>query len=72
MKSIADDHRRKDARALASLSADDRVSLALRLGDDDLEIFRHAQGLDREGALKALRQARQAGRVRCTCMGETE
>jgi len=72
MRSIADDHRREEARALASLSADDRVSLALRLGDDDLEIYRHAQGLDREDALKALRQARQAGRVPCTCMEESE
>jgi len=72
MRSIADDHRSEDARALAALSADDRVSLALRLGDDDLEIYRHAQGLDREEALKALRRARQAGRVRCTCMEESE
>jgi len=70
MSSIADHHRREEARALAALSADERVALALRLGDDDLEIYRHAQGLDREDALTALRQARQAGRVRCPCMEE--
>ena len=72
MRSLADHHRRDDARALAALSADDRVSLALRLGDDDLEIYRHAQGLSREDALRALRRARQAGRVRCACMEEPE
>jgi hypothetical protein len=72
MRSIAIVHRDAEARALAALSADDRVSLALRLGDDDLEIYRHAQGLCRKDALTALRRMRQAGRVRCTCMEESE
>ncbi len=70
MRSVADDLRREDARALAALSAAERVALALRLGDDDLETFRAANGLDREGALRALRRARQSGRVRCSFLAE--
>ena len=72
MKSIADHHSREEARALSALSADERVALALRLGDDDLDIFRQAQNLSRGDALRALRQARQAGRVRCRCLEELE
>lgn len=72
MRSVADEHRRKEARKLAALSADERVALALRLGDDDLEVFRAARGLGREEALRLLRRARQAGRVRCTFLQEAE
>lgn len=70
MRSVADDGRDADARSLASMSPDERVSLALRLGDDDLEIYCRAQGIDREEGLRRLRMARQAGRVRCICLDE--
>ena len=57
---------------MAAMSADERVSLALRLGDDDLEIYRMARGISRDEALRRLRMARQAGRVRCRCLEEAE
>jgi hypothetical protein len=72
MKSIADHHRREEARALAALSADERVALTFQLGDDDLEIYRQARDLSHAEARRALRRARQAGRVRCACLEEPE
>jgi len=47
---------------------DERVAMALRLGDEDLENFRRAHGLSREEALEELRRRRQAGRIPCRCM----
>lgn len=70
MRSVADGHRTEDARRLSALSPAERVELALRLGDDDLEIFRAARGLDREDALHILRRTRQAGRRRCSFLDE--
>ena len=50
------------------MSPDERVATALRLGDEDLENFRRAHGLNREEALEELRRRRQAGRIPCRCM----
>jgi hypothetical protein len=72
MRSVADDHRDEDARSMAAMSADERVCLALRLGDEDLEVYRRARGLSREDALRRLRMARQAGRFPCRCLEEAE
>ncbi len=57
---------------MAAMSADERVALAFRLGDEDLEIYRRARGLSREVALRRLRMARQVGRVPCRCLEEAE
>ncbi len=57
---------------MAAMSADERVALAFRLGDEDLEIYRRAWGVSREVALRRLRMARQAGRVPCRCLEEAE
>jgi hypothetical protein len=66
MESIADQHRRDDAAALADLSPAERVSLALELGDQDREIFRDSAGLSEEAALHELRRRRQIGRTPCS------
>jgi len=70
MRSVARIHRAADARRLGALSPAERVELALRLGDEDVEIFRSARGLDREDALRLLRRTRQAGRRRCSFLDE--
>ena len=57
---------------MAAMSADERVALAFRLGDEDLEVYRRARGLSREVALRRLRMARQVGRVPCRCLEEAE
>ena len=48
------------------MTPEERVELALRLGDDDLETFRQASGLSREDAVRALRRHRQVGRTPCS------
>jgi hypothetical protein len=49
-------------RVLA-LSVPERMSLALALGDDDLDTFVRVSGLDREDARHRLRAQRNRGRA---------
>lgn len=71
MTSVADAIRAEDRRRLTSLTAGERVELALRLGDEDLETFRRARRLSREEGRRQLRLARQVGRVPSRCLTES-
>jgi hypothetical protein len=62
MRSVADELRRRARESTEKIPVAARVELALRLGDDDLELFCRAQGLDRQEALRQLRIQRQKGR----------
>jgi hypothetical protein len=68
MRSVADELREEDRRAVLRLSAEERVALAFRLGERDLEIFCASQGIDRATGLRRLRQRRQQGRLPSACM----
>ncbi|HYU32266.1 MAG TPA: hypothetical protein VEW48_08885 [Thermoanaerobaculia bacterium] len=70
MKSVADDLRAELREEINRLSIDERLELALRLGEESLELFRQANGLDRETALRVLQRRRQAGRRPSKCMSE--
>ena len=72
MRSVADTLRADDRRALAALSADERVALALRLGARDRETFRaaHDPPLSPDEADRHLRRQRQRGRRPSSCMRE--
>jgi len=70
MRSVADDLRRRDREAVLKLSPEERIALALRLGDEDLELFCRTQGLDRSEAIRILQRRRQAGRRYSRCMIE--
>lgn len=52
------------------LSFEERMALALRLGERGLELFQQATGLDREAAIRELQRQRQAGRTPSKCMSE--
>lgn len=52
------------------LSPEERIELALRLGEEDLELFCRAQGLERREAIRILQRRRQAGRRYSRCMTE--
>jgi hypothetical protein len=52
MRSVADDLRREDREAVMKLTPEERIALALKLGERDLELFCRAQGLDRETAIR--------------------
>jgi hypothetical protein len=61
--SVADDLRRRAVRQVLELPVAARVDLALALGDDDLDLFARASGLDRGEALRRIRARRARGRV---------
>jgi hypothetical protein len=70
MKSVADDLRAELREETNRLSLDERIALALRLGEEGVERFRLANGLDRETAIRLLERRRQAGRTPSKCMSE--
>jgi len=72
MRSVADDLRDELQEEVLRLSFEERIALALRLGERGLEMFRQANGLDRETALREfqLQRQRQAGRTPSKCMSE--
>lgn len=70
MKSVADDLRAELREEINRLSVEERLELMLRLGEEGLELFRQANGLDRETAIRLLQRRRQAGRTPSKCMSE--
>jgi hypothetical protein len=70
MRSVADDLRAELREEMRRLSMDERIALALRLGEEGVERFRLAHGLDRETAIRILERRRQAGRRPSKCMSE--
>ena len=72
MRSVADLLRTEDREAVLALTADERVRLALALGERDLETFRlaHDPPLTREEAIRRLERQRQSGRRPCRCIEE--
>ena len=64
MRSVADELQDE----LLRLPFEERMALVLRLGERGLEMFRQANGLDRETAIRE--RQRQAGRTPSKCMSE--
>jgi hypothetical protein len=71
MRSVADDLKEDLARQVREMPAEERIELAFRLGDEDLEAFRQTHGLPHEEALRRLRLQRQQGRRYSRCMIES-
>ena len=70
MKSVADESRREMQLRVLAMSPAERVELAFRLGDEDLEAFMRTRGLTRAEALAILRRNRQRGRTPCSFFEE--
>jgi len=68
MKSVLDRLRDEDREALLALTPTQRVTLALALGERDLEAFRRAHGLSRDEAARILERQRQQGRRASACL----
>ena len=64
MRSVADDLRAETARATAGLTPFERIALALRLGDEDVALYRDAHGVSEIEARAALAHSRGHGRRR--------
>ena len=70
VRSVADDLREELQDEVLRLPFEERIALILRLGERGLEMFRQANGLDRETAIRELQRQRQAGRTPSKCMSE--
>jgi hypothetical protein len=68
MRSVADALREESQHAVARLSIAERMQLALRLGEQSLELYMAYHDVDRARALKAFRARTQAGRRSCRCL----
>ena len=62
MRSVADELRLDVMRAVARLTAAERIALALRLGDEDVAFFQMAHGVSEAHARRALARGRAVGR----------
>lgn len=67
---MANELRLESIASARTLTAEERIARALRLGDDDVEIFRRARGLSPDAALRVLRRSRQTGRRASRCATE--
>lgn len=72
MRSVADDLRAEARQALAILSPAERLELALRLGDEDIQLLSAARGIPRDDAVAVARRTRQLGRIGSACMERQE
>ena len=68
MKSVLDRLRDEDRDALLALTPTQRVTVALALGERDLEAFRRARGLSRAEAARVLERQKQHGRRASRCL----
>jgi hypothetical protein len=66
MDSIAAWLRSRDRRIVTEMSVQERINLAHRLGDEDVEVFRQSKGLSTSEAITRLRRQRQRGRRPCS------
>jgi len=62
MKSIADQSRVDTLHATSQTTASERIELALRLGDQAIDIFASANNVGKDEARRVLRRNNQLGR----------
>lgn len=68
MTSVADALRDDTRRRMAALSADERLRLALSLGDDDAGAYAATWGKSLDEARRVLARSRRQGRRPSACM----
>jgi len=67
MRSVADELRRQTHADLMARTPGDRISVALALGDADVEILARYRGISLSAARDIIARQRQMGRVRSAC-----
>jgi len=70
MSRIAEEVRNCHEERVMAMAPAERFEMALSLGWQELEMFRRAEGISREQALRILRAQRQEGRTPCSFLGE--
>jgi len=73
MKSkVAEELRRETDEAVRAMSPEERMALALELGERALRNFAAARGLTRAEALRVIQQQKQRGRRYSRCIEELD
>jgi hypothetical protein len=72
VKSVADELGREDIARVLALSPEERIDLALRLGDEALETYATARAIARDEALRELRRNARKGRRYSRCIAELD
>ena len=72
MRSVADDIREEQIRETLALSPEERVRLAMRLGEEGLQFFMAANRLTRAEAIALIRKQRRAGRTPSRSMDDDQ
>lgn len=67
---LAEQLREEQRQDVMKMTPEERLELALRLGEDDLQFFMSSNGLEREEAIRVLERFQQAGRKRSRCLEE--
>ena len=70
MRSVADELARELREKVRKLPVAERIALAFRLGESDVETLQQARGMRRAAAVRHLQRRRQARRRRCRCIEE--
>ena len=60
---VAEELREEERRRVLEMTPDERVTLALSLGDEAIALYMSANGVTREVALQTLRRASSVGRT---------
>jgi hypothetical protein len=68
---VAEAVRQEQIEEIRQMTPDERVALALHLGDRDLQIYMSVQGIDIDTAVTTIRQSHQVGRRFSRCMQES-
>jgi hypothetical protein len=69
---VAEKLREADRGDSLALSVDERIEQALALGRRDVEFYMAANDVDRETAVRRLRQVMRQGRTPSKCMDERD
>ena len=69
---VADELRAEQTAELMKMTLDERLELALRLGDQAIADYASANGVDEETARAVLTKQRHAGRRRSRCHEELD
>ena len=66
---LAESLRAEDREAVSRMSDVERIQLALRLGDEAIDLLVANEGVSRNEAIRRIRDMRQRTRRRSRCMG---
>ena len=69
---VAEELRKETDDAVRAMSADERLALAFRLGDEAIETFALARGISHDEARRLLQKEKRQGRRYSRCIEELD